>query len=138
MHSSRMLTALGDSRPRGGGGVCLNACWGTPSVLAWRPPMCGPVDPLGVGLDIPQVWVWRPQRSGPGDPPGQTPQLPPLGCGPEDPPPTGDLQGMLGYHLQGLPGYHPQDLLQGMLGYHLQCMLGYHPPAVDRIPDIRY
>ena len=22
----------------------------------------------------------------------------------------------------------PGDLLQGMLGYHLQCMLGYHPP----------
>ena len=22
----------------------------------------------------------------------------------------------------------PRDLLQGMLGYHLQCMLGYHTP----------
>ena len=28
---------------------------------------------------------------------------------------------------------HP--LLQGMLGYHLQCMLGYHPHPVNRMTD---
>ena len=63
MHSSRMRTARGSSRPRGG--VYLSACWDTP------PPRCWPGDPPGVGLETPL-------GCGPGDPPpNQTPQLPP-------------------------------------------------------------
>ena len=45
-----------------------------------------------------QVWAWRP--------PGQTPQLPPWVWAWRPP-----------------PWY-----LQGILGYYLQCMLGYHSP----------
>ena len=58
-------------------------------------------------------------------PPPHTPEQAPLGAGT----PPGDLlQGMLGYHLQGMLGYQPPgDLLQGILGYHLQGMLGYQP-----------
>ena len=80
-------------------------------------PGCGPGDPLGVGLDIPLgvgletpwVWAWRPLGVGLETPPGQTPQLPPwvwawkparhAGIAP-----PGDLQGMLGYHLQFMLG----------------------------------
>ena len=48
------------------GGVCLSACWDTPSdvsletppVWAWRPP-------LGVGLETSQVWAWRPPKPDP-------------------------------------------------------------------------
>ena len=71
--------------------------WRHPQVLALRPPLPSqtPQFPLGVGLETPQA---RPLNF-------------PPGCG-------------LGYHSPG-------DL-QGMLGYHLQCMLGYHPP-VNRI-----
>ena len=29
-------------------------------------------------------------------------------------------------------------LVQGILGYHLQCVLGYHPTPVNRILDTRY
>ena len=50
-------------------------------------------------------------------PPGQTPQLPPW------------VWAWKPARHAGIPP--PADLLQGMLGYHLQCMLGYHPP-VDR------
>ena len=105
MHSSRMHTTHSSSH----WGVCLSAFWDRPPwVWAWRPPRCGPGDPA------PQVWAWRPPWPDP-------PQLPP-GCGP------GNLQGMLEYHP-------PRDLLQGMLGYHLQCMLGYHHPLVNRMTD---
>ena len=38
----------------------------------------------------------------------------------------------LGYGPGDTP---PQDLLQGMLGYHLQCMMGYHPPPMNRMTD---
>ena len=66
------------------------------------------------GAGTPWVWAWRPPpRCGPGDPLARPLNIP-LGCGP------GNLQDML--------GYTPPNLLQGMLGYHLQCMLGYHPP----------
>ena len=116
MHSSRMRT------------TCSSRHWGSASVHA------GIHTPLDVGLETPQMWPWRPPPGGGletpqarplnfplwcgrGDPPpGKNPQLPP-GCGP------GNLKDMLGYHL-----HPPGDLLQGMLGYHLQCMLGYHPP----------
>ena len=71
--------------------------WRPPWVWAWRsPPDMGLETGLGVGLETPWVWAWRP-------PPGVGLESPP-GCGPGDP-----------------------LLLQGMLGYHLQCMLGYHP-----------
>ena len=125
MHSRRMHTARSSSHLLGD--ICINACWDTPWVWAWRPIRCGPVDPLGVGLETPLgqtsqlppwVWAWRPPRPdqstfppgcGPGDPLGQTSQLPPwvwawrparhIGV----PPPPGDLQGMLGYHHHPLP-----------------------------------
>ena len=67
--------------------------------------------PLGVGLETPQP---------------DAPKIPlnfSPGCGP------GNLQGMLGLKTP------LRDLLQGMPGYHLQCMLGYHPPPVNRITD---
>ena len=74
MHSSRMHTTLGSSRLLGG--VCLRACWDTPS----PPPRLGPGHPPpSLGLDIP-VWAWIPPRVGL-DPPGQTPNLP-TGSGP--------------------------------------------------------
>ena len=57
------------------------------------PPGVGLETPLGVGLETPQARLLNF----------------PLGCGPGD--------------------------LQGMLGYHLQCMLGYHPP-VNRITNM--
>ena len=77
MHSSRMSTAHSSSRLLGRG-VCLSACWDTPWVWAWRPPLrCGPGDPPGVGLETPQVW--------PGDPPGCGPGYPPLGVSLETP-----------------------------------------------------
>ena len=31
----------------------------------------------------------------------------------------------------------PRDLLQGMLGYHLQCMLGWHPPLHSACWEVR-
>ena len=127
MHSSRMHTTH-SSCPQlcVFGGVCLSACWHT------HTPRCGPVDPLGVGLETPQVWAWRPPRP--------DPSTSPLGVGmerPSKPDPSNspwvwswkparhagvhtppDLQGILGYHLQGLLGYTPTAIdLQGMLGY---------------------
>ena len=86
--------------------------------------------PLGVGLENPpicepgdpQVWAWRPPGCGPGDPPGVGLETP-LGHTPELPPwvwawrPT---------RHAGIPP--PRRYLQGMLGYHLKCMLGYHTP----------
>ena len=79
MHSIRMLTGRGSSRPQGW--VCLSACWDTQP-----PPGCGPGDPPGVGLETPLDVGWRPPRCGPGDPP--RPLNFPLGCGPGDPPQT--------------------------------------------------
>ena len=74
-------------------GVCpMHAGFHPPPVWAWRPPpppRCGPGE--------------LPLRCGPGDPPA-IPSTPP-GCGPGDPP--GDLQFMLGYHMQGMLGYQP-------------------------------
>ena len=67
----------------------------TPWMWAWRPLLgLGLETPLGMGLETPLVWAWRP--------PSHTPQLP--------------------------PGVWAWRDLQGMLGYQLQCMLGYHPP----------
>ena len=62
MHSSRMHTAHSSIHLLGG--VCLSACWDTPSGvgLETHPPV--------VHLETPWVWAWRP-------PSGQTPQLPP-------------------------------------------------------------
>ena len=48
-------------------------------------------------IPTPQVWAWRP--------PQPDPSTSPLGVGLETPPV--DLQGMLGYHLQCMLGYHP-------------------------------
>ena len=53
MHSSRMRTACSSSRLRGGGGVCLSACWEPPRVWTWTPPGQTPQPPLGLGLDTP-------------------------------------------------------------------------------------
>ena len=51
MHSSRIPTARGSSRPRG---VCLSTCWDTPRQLwAGDPPRCGPGDPPGCGAGDP-------------------------------------------------------------------------------------
>ena len=102
----------------------------TPQVWAWRPP-------LGV--------AWRPPGCGPEDLPGQTPQLPPwvwAWRAPQarslnSPPPW--LWVWKPARHAGIPPPPPptRDLLQGMLGYHLQCLLGYHPPPpVNRITDM--
>ena len=88
MHSSRMRTARGSSRPRGGLPQCMLGYTTPPGVGLETPPRCGPRDSL--------VWAWRnPPGCGPGDPPGCGPGDPPgcgpgdpLGCGPEDPLPT--------------------------------------------------
>ena len=109
MHSSRMCTARGSSRPRG---VCLSACWDTHT-------------PLGVGLetplkcgpgDTPQVWAWRP--------PWVWAWRPPWVWAWRSPWPDPSASPWVW-------AWRPPGYLQGMLGYHLQCMLGYHPP-VDR------
>ena len=86
MHYSRMRTTHGSSRLLGGG-VCLNACWDTPWVWAWRHPMgVGLETPQDVGLETPQVWAWRhPLRCGPGDTPWVWAWRPPR-CGPRDSP----------------------------------------------------
>ena len=116
----------------------------TPWVWAWRP------HPPGVALETPKVWVWRsprcepgepprcgpadPPRCGPGDPARPDPSASALGVGLEPPSPARPLNFPPGCgpgNLQGMLGYHPQDLLQGMLGYH--------PPfltPVNRIPDM--
>ena len=50
MHSSGMHTTHSSNRLLGG--VCLIACWDTPTTRAWNPhPGCGPEDPRGVGLE---------------------------------------------------------------------------------------
>ena len=104
------------------GGVCLSASWDTPKcgprdtpqVWAWRHPQARPLN-----FPPPMVWAWRPLQA-------RLLNFPP-GCGP------GDLQGMLRYHpptpgdLQGMLEYHPPGDMQSMLGYHLQCMLEYTP-----------
>ena len=92
MHSSRMSTARSSSR-RGRGGLpqCMSGCG---------------------SRDTP--WVWAPS-------PGQTLQLPPSVWACRTPP--------LARPLNFPPGCGPGNL-QGMLGYHLQCMLGYIPPGV--------
>ena len=95
---------------------------------------CGPGNPPWP--DPPQLplwmWAWRP------------PQILhnfPLGCGPGDPLPWPDPSQLPPWVWVWKPARHagippPGDLLQGMLGYHLQCMLGYHPPPhVDRMTD---
>ena len=62
-------------------GVCpMHAGFHPPPVWAWRPPQ------VWAWRTPPQVWAWRPPL--PGDPPG-------------------DLQFMLGYHMQGMLGYQP-------------------------------
>ena len=97
-------------------GVGLNP----PQVWFWRDP------PRPDPSTSPWVWAWRPPQvkpfnsppgCGPGDPPGQTPQLPP-------------------WVWAWRPARHaaippPRDL-QGILGYHLQCMLGYHSPTCEQ------
>ena len=88
MRSSRMRTACSSSR---------HGAWAwrpsptrspqlPPWLWAWRPPQ---PDPPQLP---PWLWAWRPPRP---DPPNF-----PLGCG------TGNLQGMLGYYLQCMLGYH--------------------------------
>ena len=104
MHSSRMNTA------------CSSSHGGSASVHAG-------IHPLDVGLETPPVWAWRPPGCGSGDPPGQTPQLPPWVWAWRPPWPDPSTP----------PGCGPGNL-QGMLGYHLQCMLGYYPP-VNRMTD---
>ena len=84
--------------------------------------------PLGVGLD--QIPLNFPLGCGPGDPPGPgTPHesrlpgsRPPMRADPPGADPPGSR--------------HPPngDLLQGMLGYHLKYILGYHP-SVNRMRD---
>ena len=97
---------------------------GAASVHAGIPPRCGPGDPLtrpsssplGVGLETPLARPLNlPPGCGSGDPPGQTPQAPPW------------VWVWRPAKHAGIPP--PRDLQQGMLGYHLQSMLGYHPPC---------
>ena len=79
---------------------------GLPQCMLGYTPGCGPGDPPGVGLETPLC--------GPGDPPWPDHSSTTLGlvletckaCWDTHPPP-GDLQGMLGYHLQGMLGYPP-------------------------------
>ena len=112
IHSSRLCTTHSSSH-WGGLPLCI---LGYP-----LPPGCGPGDPPpGVGLETPPgqtsqlppwVWAWGPPRSDPSASPLgvdlETPQNRPLnfppGCGP------GDLQGMLGYHLQCILGHPPHE-----------------------------
>ena len=112
-------------------GVCLSACWDTlPWVWAWRPPQVwarksppglGLETPLGVGWRPPWVWVWRPPGCGPGDPPSvglETPQVSPW---------------VWAWKPARHAWIHPHGDLQGMLGYHLQAMLGYHPVSYIKL-----
>ena len=121
MHSSRMHTVHGSSRPQKGG--YLPQC-----MLGYTSPGCMSWDPPGVSLETPQVWAWRPPQPDPSTSPLVWAWRPSLetcckacwdttykACWDTTPPPPGDL-------------------LQGMLGYHLQCMLGYHPP-MNRMTD---
>ena len=105
MHSSRMRTTRGGSRPQGGSasvhaGIHIHS----------PPPRCGPGDPLPWVWTWrpPWVFVWRPPRCGTGDPPV---------CLFGDPPGVG-LETPLGVGLETSP---PGDLLQGMLIYHPPC-----------------
>ena len=98
MHSSRMRTTCSSSR-RGG-----------------RLPQCM----LGYP---PWVWAWKPPQARPLN-------FPPPGCGPGDPPP-GQTQlppWVWAWRPARYAGIPPPGYLQGMLGYYLQCMLGYHHP----------
>ena len=125
MHSSRMCTTRSSSR------------WGEGSLpqcmLGYTPPGCGPGDPpwpdpstspMGVGLEPARhTGIPSPPRCGPGDPPG---------CEPGDPQPDPSTS-PLGVDLETCKACWdttppPGDLLQGILGYHLQCILGYHTP----------
>ena len=88
-------------------------CWGDlpQCMLGYPPPRCGPGDPpgCGPGETCLKVWTWRPPRP--------HPSTSPLGVGLETCKACWDTT---------LPGD-----LQGMLGYLLQCMLGYHPPVTQ-------
>ena len=102
MHFSRMRT------------VCSSSHWGGGSASVHAgidPPRCGPGDPPTVGLETPGC--------GPGDPPSQIPLNFPLGVGLETP-------------LARSLSTSPPGNQEGMLGYHLQCMLGYHPPSPEQ------
>ena len=116
MHSSRMCTAHSSSRLLGGLPQCM---LGYPPAWAWRSPQVWACRP---------PWVWAPQARSLNFPLGFGPETcrecwdttyPPLetckACWDTTYPPLGDLQ--------------------GMLGYHLQCMLGYHPSPVNRMTD---
>ena len=66
MHSSRLRTARGSSRPREGGSASVHAGIHPPSVglvWAWSYPGCEPGDPSPPRSDpstSPWVWAWRP------------------------------------------------------------------------------
>ena len=81
-----------------------------------------------LGYTPPWLWAWRPPRCGPGDPPGCGPGYPAPRCGPGDPTPRPDPSSSpLGVGLETCKACwdtHAPGDLQGMLGYHLQCMLG--------------
>ena len=73
MHSSRMRTACSSSRLLGGGGCLLQCMLGYtyphPPGPGHPSPQYGPGHlPPGVGLETPQAWAWRPPGCGPGDP----------------------------------------------------------------------
>ena len=101
MHSSRMCTACGSKFPRGVS-ASVHAGIHTRGV--------GLETPMGVGPETPQMWAWRPPGCGPPDPlgqtpPGQAPQLPLCVWAWRPPPqvwawrlPRDLRQGMLGYH----------------------------------------
>ena len=98
MHSRRMRTARGSSRPLGEVvSVSVHAGIHTPPGVDLETPSGVSLEtPSGVSLETPlDVGL----ETSP--PSGQTSKLPPR-CGPGDP--LGDLQGMLGYHLQGMLG----------------------------------
>ena len=101
-YSYSLLVLIGRASTRGGLGVWgLSQCMlgYTPRVWAWRPPRCGP------GETLPLVWAWRPPWP---DPSTSTPWV---------------------------WAWKPHPLLQGMLGYHLQCILGYHLPPTHGQTD---
>ena len=134
MHSSRMRTASSSGRLLGGGSASVHAGI-SPWVSVWSPlTRCGPGIPPTQArpLSSPQCGPGDSPMCGPGDPPrcGPGDHHPP-GVGLETPPRPGPSTSPWVWAWR--PAWHagippPPGDLQGILGYHLQCMLGYHPP----------
>ena len=100
--------------------LCVSIRWWR---RAWRPLRCGPGDPPGCRPG-------DPPGCRTGGPPGQTPQPAPLGVVLETPPPSKTPQApnwVWARKPARHAGIHTPGDLQGMLGYHLQAMLACFP-----------